>query len=213
MTETDWLDCTDARRMLEYQYRQAIAEKPALLIGLPFRLWQKSRPQGMVSDRKLRLFACGCCRSIWDDLDDDTRRLIELVEEAAGQRASGARLKHAAGRSRSPIAAWLAAEAIHEQPGWLFLNWLGASSPEKQEEQMALLRHILGNPYLSSSTPHDWPQIVVRLAEAIYNGEDGGCALHDALLDAACADLADHFRQEERHPKGCWVVDLILGKR
>jgi hypothetical protein len=24
--------------------------------------------------------------------------------------------------------------------------------------------------------------------------------------------LADHFRQETSHPKGCWVVDAILGK-
>jgi len=26
------------------------------------------------------------------------------------------------------------------------------------------------------------------------------------------AELAEHFRGEEWHPNGCWVVDLILAK-
>jgi hypothetical protein len=26
------------------------------------------------------------------------------------------------------------------------------------------------------------------------------------------AELAEHFRQERWHPKGCWAVDLILAK-
>jgi hypothetical protein len=25
-------------------------------------------------------------------------------------------------------------------------------------------------------------------------------------------DLAEHFQVEQWHPKGCWVVDLLLGK-
>lgn len=212
MTETDWLGCTDARRMLEYQYRQAIAKKPALLVGISLRFWLKARPQGAVSDRKLRLFACACCRSAWDDLDDGTRLVIELAEAAADQRVSRAELRRVAGRSRSPITAWLIAETIHEQPSWLFLNWLATGSPEKQVEQMTLLRHILGNPFRASPTLPDWPQTVVRLAEALYNGEDCGFAIHDALLDAGHPKLADHFRQEDRHPKGCWPLDLILGK-
>jgi hypothetical protein len=36
-------------------------------------------------------------------------------------------------------------------------------------------------------------------------------ALHDALLEAGCGELADHFT-EPRHPKGCWALDVILGK-
>jgi hypothetical protein len=29
---------------------------------------------------------------------------------------------------------------------------------------------------------------------------------------AGHAELADHFREEQHHPKGCWVLDLVLGK-
>jgi hypothetical protein len=35
--------------------------------------------------------------------------------------------------------------------------------------------------------------------------------LHDALLEAGHAELAEAFR-EPMHPKGCWALDLILGK-
>ena len=161
MTETEWLDCPDARGMLEYQYRQAIAEKPALLVGLPF--WLKGRPNGIVSDRKLRLFACACCRCAWDNLDDDTRRVIEVAEEAADRRVSRGELRQAT--ARNPLVVWLKAEQIREQPAWLFLNLLAAGDPEKREDHMALLRHILGNPYRPIPSVKFWPSPVIHLAE------------------------------------------------
>jgi hypothetical protein len=38
--------------------------------------------------------------------------------------------------------------------------------------------------------------------------------LADALLDAGCGDedLIAHLRSEGPHVRGCWAVDLILGK-
>ena len=75
-----------------------------------------------------------------------------------------------------------------------------------------MVRHIAGNPFRSHPSPPSWPSTVVQLAESLYAGEDCAFALHDALLEAGHAELAEHFRQESWHPKGCWVVDLILGK-
>ena len=39
--------------------------------------------------------------------------------------------------------------------------------------------------------------------------------LADALEDAGCdnADVLAHCRGEGPHVRGCWVVDLILGKQ
>lgn len=79
--------------------------------------------------------------------------------------------------------------------------------------QVILLRHIIGNPFRLYPAPDHWPTTVVQLANALYNGQDCGFALHDALLEAGQVDLAEHFRQEMEHPKGCWAVDLILGKK
>jgi hypothetical protein len=38
--------------------------------------------------------------------------------------------------------------------------------------------------------------------------------LSDALLDAGCdnEELIAHCRSPEPHVRGCWAVDLILGK-
>ena len=38
--------------------------------------------------------------------------------------------------------------------------------------------------------------------------------LADALQDAGCekADVLDHCRGDGPHVRGCWVVDLLLGK-
>jgi hypothetical protein len=76
-----------------------------------------------------------------------------------------------------------------------------------------LLRHIIGNPFRPYPAPAHWPAAVIQLAEALYAGEDCGFALHDALVEAGHAELAEHFRHAQWHPKGCWVVDLILGKK
>jgi hypothetical protein len=46
----------------------------------------------------------------------------------------------------------------------------------------------------------------------LYDGADVRLVLHDALLDAGHAELAEHFAKEEWHPKGCWATDAILGK-
>lgn len=64
----------------------------------------------------------------------------------------------------------------------------------------------------SSVLPAPLPTTVVQLANALYHGEDCGFALHDALLEEGHTELADHFRNKQAHPKGCWVLDLLLGK-
>jgi hypothetical protein len=59
MTEEEWRQCADPERMLDFL-------------------------DGKVNDRRLRLFACACCRSIWDLIDTDLhRRAVELAERFA----------------------------------------------------------------------------------------------------------------------------------
>jgi hypothetical protein len=78
--------------------------------------------------------------------------------------------------------------------------------------QLRLIRHLFDNPFRLSPAPPCWPAAVMALAEAVYDGADAAFALHDALLEAGHPDLAEHFATEQWHPKGCWAVDLILGR-
>jgi hypothetical protein len=57
---------------------------------------------------------------------------------------------------------------------------------------------------------------VVTLAQAIYDDRafDRLPLLADALEEAGCdnQEILDHCRSNNEHVRGCWVVDLILGK-
>jgi hypothetical protein len=77
--------------------------------------------------------------------------------------------------------------------------------------QAGLLRHIIGNPFRPYPAPFHWSFSTMQLAESMYLGADCSFALRDALLESDHGDLAEHFRGP-KHPKGCWVLDLILGK-
>lgn len=87
-------------------------------------------------------------------------------------------------------------------PGWV----------TERREQAGILRHIIGNPFRPYPAA-SWPTSVMQLADALYNGQDCGFALHDALLEAGHPELAEHFQKEAWHPKGCCVLDLILDKK
>jgi hypothetical protein len=57
---------------------------------------------------------------------------------------------------------------------------------------------------------------VVKLAQSIYDERrfTDLPILADALEDAGCADadILAHCRGPGPHVRGCWVVDLLLGK-
>ena len=55
-----------------------------------------------------------------------------------------------------------------------------------------------------------------KMAQVIYGDRafDRLPLLADALEDAGCtdADILGHCRTPGEHVRGCWVVDLLLGK-
>lgn len=90
-------------------------------------------------------------------------------------------------------------------------------SSEEMAFQVAILRCLFGNPFRPVTVEPDWlTSDVVALAEGIYNNRafDRLPTLADALQDAGCdnADMLDHCRGPGSHVRGCWVVDLVLGK-
>jgi hypothetical protein len=106
-----------------------------------------------------------------------------------------------------------------------------AASPQWKAEmrvQVDFLHELFGNPFRPS--PPLPPAVLAwndrtipRLAQAIYEERkmpEGTfdparlAILADALEEAGCtnADILSHLRGPGPHVRGCWVVDLILGK-
>jgi hypothetical protein len=101
-------------------------------------------------------------------------------------------------------------------------NGVGLTEEAELALQAKYLRCIVGRlPFRPVSIP---PAVLAwnggtvgRLAQAIYEerGFDRLPILADALEEAGCgnADMLSHCREQGTHVRGCWVVDLLLGKQ
>jgi hypothetical protein len=211
VTEAEWLAETDPLRLLG---------------GL----------RGRAPDRKLRLFACAGCRRLWWLLRDPrSRTAVEVSERYADGLASSGELVAAARGARQAADEAERARAA----GWNAARSAAvtAERPRAAAERVAgmaafdadLLRHVLGNPFrppppLAPSVLGWSGGTVKRLAEGAYEQRDMPAGtfdparlavLADALEEAGCTDagLLGHLRGPGTHVRGCWAVDLILGKR
>jgi hypothetical protein len=208
VTEAEWSACTDPKLMLEFLRSKA-------------------------SDRKLRLFAAACCRRVWDLLGDArSRQQVEaaeayvdgqVTEHALEDTASGG---HDGSGGPTEAAFWCCAE------DYAFAADLVASQARRSDEdrpsdesrKAALLRDLFGNPFRPVALAAIWRTPgVLSLALAAYEGRQlpSGeldharlAILADALEEAGCtdADLLGHLHGPGPHIRGCWAVDLLLGK-
>src|SRR5262245_43667021 len=196
MTEAQWLACGDPGPMLELVSATA-------------------------GGRKLRLFGVACSRRAWDALDDLGRAAVEVAEEYADGRAGPDALRAArlACRGCGGGAAWYAAAtrpAVAARNA--ALSALAGRDPGAERvAQAALLRDIFGDAVCPAGLDRVWlTSTVVSLAREMYESREFTSmpTLADALQDAGCdnPDILDHCRGPGPHVRGCWVVDLVLGK-
>jgi hypothetical protein len=97
-----------------------------------------------------------------------------------------------------------------------------AQTPDALEKQRAnlcsLLRCIFGNPFRPVAFSPAWrTDTALSLAQQMYDLRDFSAMpiLADALQDAGCdnGEVLAHCRDTNvTHIRGCWVVDLVLGK-
>jgi hypothetical protein len=88
----------------------------------------------------------------------------------------------------------------------------------EEAAQAEMLHDIFGNPFRPVALDPAWlTSDVLALARGIYEERafDRMPILADALQDAGCTneDVLNHCRDMSlTHVRGCWVVDLLLGK-
>jgi hypothetical protein len=144
----------------------------------------------------------------------------------------------AAGRSPTQASKQLAADSAARWAAVPFGGWFAAINSlhealragkrkEMEAQQIIVLRDIFGNPFRPVPLAPAWltwrDGTIPRLAEAVYEDRELSsghldnsrlAVLADALEDAGCdnSDILAHCRGEGPHVRGCWVVDLLLGK-
>lgn len=94
---------------------------------------------------------------------------------------------------------------------------LDVHSADERRAQVTLLRDIFGNPFRPVAFADSWrSETTVSLAFAIYaeRAFDRMPILADSLEEAGCehTDILNHCRGDGPHVRGCWVVDLVLGR-
>jgi hypothetical protein len=219
-TDADWLACTDPTPMVNFL-------------------------RGKASDRKLRLFLCACCRSVWHLLHKRVRKGVTITECFVDGTATASKLEQALEgmnqntywlaipKNLSPaseLAARCATEAVLYAAKNVYANMclrmvVEARLTEDEEqdpltvriELSRLLLDVVGNPFRPVAVSPFWlTNKAVELARTIYDERaiDRLPELADALERAGCtnADILAHCRSEGPHVRGCWVVDLLLGK-
>jgi hypothetical protein len=208
MTEAEWLACTFINPLV----------------------WQV---RGQTTSRKLRLCACACCRSVWGRLSPEERRGVEAAERFAdlpvGNKEREAALSACPGlwplprAVRDALAPTKRMATAARSAAWLVaLSKTPAGRGPSADEAIVtpLLREVLGNPWRRPVVAPAWLAwnggAVPKLAATIYDEHafERLPILADALEDAGCDndDLLTHLRSPGPHFRGCWALDLILGK-
>ena len=214
MTEAEWVAATE----------------PAVLFGYG---------RNHFSDRKLRLFACEACYRVWDYLTPTCQEALSVLVQYADGLADKDELSGAQNRAVESLRCaedeavyfatdadtWMAArEAIYGVAGKeIIWGWPGRNETNvvEQYRELAiaadLLRDIFGNPFRPVTFSPAWrTDTAVALAQQMYDAREFHAMpiLADALQDAGCdnPDVLNHCRESGPHVRGCWVVDLVLGK-
>jgi hypothetical protein len=189
--------------------------------------------------RQWVLFNCACCRRAWERLPAGCRAYVEAAERYAlgtGLKKDLAPLRgrvHEASDNalRSPgtgrTEAALAAMAVTNTTR--FCAWKAASAAgekgrvahrRERHAQADLLREVVGNPYRPVAVDPAWLTwnggAVPKMAQAVLAEARFADLpiLADALEEAGCdqAEWLAHLRGPGPHVRGCWAVDLLLGK-
>ncbi len=218
MTEAEWLRSMNPHRMLAL-----VREKGSGRLWRLFAVACARRHEKQMRDRRSRA-ALGVAERFADGKAtlDELRTARHHAEAAARQASHDEWVDEARAnfcfdeRYSAMVAASAAADIV--------LPCLAEEvNVEGLPERLPLpdvLREIFGNPFRWKLIDPVWLSLndgaPRRLAETIYESGtfDLMPILADALEEAGCTDedILTHLRGPEAHVRGCWALDLLLGK-
>jgi hypothetical protein len=176
------------------------------------------------SSRKLRLLAVACCYRIRDKLmERQWWQAVEAAERFADGLIDAVTLRVANAAAERLGNEGVAVITCSSRDGFHIhlVHAHAAAAARRATERKAqsdLVRDLFGNPFRPVAFDPSWrTDAAVSLAKGMYESRDFGAMpiLADALQDAGCDsdDILDHCRDaKQTHVRGCWVVDLVLGK-
>jgi hypothetical protein len=225
MTVEEWLVCDSPSKMLRHLLGSWWWKRPLVWFGL-------GKP--IMGFRKVRLYSCAVCRQNANYVRGDSRckHALEISEAFADGAVTGVELSKSNHVARDIVqeGEWwggtctgdlLLADATHcdEIAGILgILDLLRTDTNEEIKQQADLFREIYGRlPFGSVTINPSWLTAhVVKLAQQIYGDGtfDRMPELANGLEEAGCdnVEILAHCRGSGPHVRGCWALDLVLGK-
>ena len=220
VTEAEWLASTDAQKMLD-ELRWKVSDRKARLVACAFcrmvvTVFDDTQRRALEA---VESFADGHLGSddLWTAINGFVDRHGEFFDAIGmGERRPSKEIV---------IACLLSSACIH--PDQQTEPWDGAfdaslavryvAPPSRQGHFSVLIRDIFGNPFCPVTFDPSWrTTTAVAVAQQMYASRDFSAMpiLADALQDAGCvsSEILDHCRGPGPHVRGCWVVDLVLGK-
>ena len=224
MTEAEWLVSLDPAAMAKSRVGIASDRKLRLLVcGACRQFWsllpnKKSRHAVTLAERAAdRALLCEKLQAVGDAVRVDLWRKETAKEFAQGYASMAAATATADLSSDNVEWAMRAAEDALRWADIDATNEYAGAGETGQATLARLVSDIFGNPFRPVAFDPRWRTAdVTALARGIYEDRafDRLPLLADALMDAGCdhADVLAHCRGDGPHVRGCWVVDLVLGK-
>lgn len=235
MTSQEWTNCPDPGALLASLGRQASRRKLRLLVCAVCRhIWEqlgdpRSRAAVAVAER----FADGHATSVelesanlaaWDayaDLENGPRD--HYIAAVAARNASLPTLSTGRGGKLEKTlnaAAFVAGHAdrvdVSARGTRSYSEWERVVRDRELANLADLVREIFAGPTLAAELPAACRESAAAMAQSIYNDRsfEGMPILGDLLEEKGCTQPAilEHCRGPWIHQRGCWVLDLVLGR-
>ncbi len=192
MTEDQWVNTTDLGRLLYYAS-----------VGLGY-------------DRKIRLFSVACIKRVLCAYNMEVQMLVEAAEQHFDEGTGSIKDLQLMAENEA-VSIYQAPFQLARSNRYLgaigVVNGILADTGWKDHGCLPVFRDMMGNPFRQ---PVIQATIAVRsLAQRVYATGASAGQLADAISEQLGDDneLSKQLCSTNWHPKGCWVLDTILGKK